>query len=305
MSIRLFGLMICCIASLPLMACQPDAAPIEPNLSEDMMPPPQVEVFVKATGSGQGIISSMPYGISCGVTCTGRFPIGQPLTIVASPDFQSSFEGFRGACKGTTCTLTPDSTDLIDIYATFRQLACMPSSTTPCTVCNSYSSWVPGNGTATCGLDGIWGMCEKVTRSYGYVHHSDMIHNCGSINSDETWSCPMSTSLVYMYTPGKSLYKGKYSVSSPSMTMRSDKISGPALGYFLIYVYRNGSLVGSKQNTQYLYPRNDTTFSPVTIDNIEALDGCQNFQISITAGAYSGNFPVEIKSISKPSILPM
>lgn len=271
----------------------------------DLAPPPvpKVEIAVKGTGTGQGIITSMPDGISCGVTCSSTFPVGQPVTIVASPDFRSSFEGFRGGCKGMKCILTPDSTDLIDIYATFRQLACMPGSAMGCTMCNAYSSWVPGNGTASCGPDGVWGMCEKATRNYRSIGHAEINHNCGSANGDGTWSCPMTKSGLYFNTYSKSIYTGKYRISGPSMIVRIDDPTPYAFVTMYLSAYRNGSQVGSIGRVYSPSTRFDQGLPSLALDNIEALDGCQNFYFVIYT--YSDRGTMEFKNISGFDVRPM
>ncbi|WP_411727838.1 InlB B-repeat-containing protein [Methyloglobulus sp.] len=61
---------------------------------------------VNKTGTGAGTITSSPAGIDCGVTCTGNFAPNTDITLTATPTAGSSFDGWTGACAGTTSTCT-------------------------------------------------------------------------------------------------------------------------------------------------------------------------------------------------------
>ena len=64
-------------------------------------------VTVAKTGSGSGVITSTPAAINCGATCTATMQTGSTLTLRATADPDSRFEGWSGACSGTgTCTVT-------------------------------------------------------------------------------------------------------------------------------------------------------------------------------------------------------
>jgi hypothetical protein len=68
-------------------------------------------LIVSVAGTGAGLVTSSPAGISCGddaAACAVQFPSGTQvqLTALAGPD--SSFQGWTGACAGqaATCVLT-------------------------------------------------------------------------------------------------------------------------------------------------------------------------------------------------------
>lgn len=56
------------------------------------------------TGVG-GLITSVPAGISCEDVCTGTFPHGTPVTLIAAPIAGSVFKEWSGACAAALCEL--------------------------------------------------------------------------------------------------------------------------------------------------------------------------------------------------------
>lgn len=66
-------------------------------------------VSVTKTGGGQGTVTSLPAGISCGNTCSASFGEGQQLQLTAAPLNGGVFTGWSGACAtamtNPTCTL--------------------------------------------------------------------------------------------------------------------------------------------------------------------------------------------------------
>lgn len=51
-------------------------------------------------GTGQGTVASEPLGISCGATCSAKYPDGTAVTLKAAPAPGSTFAGWSGACSG-------------------------------------------------------------------------------------------------------------------------------------------------------------------------------------------------------------
>jgi PASTA domain/Divergent InlB B-repeat domain len=84
-------------------------------------PAPQVVESVKAAvpkftltiaklGTGSGTVTSSVVGISCGTTCAAAFDSGTNVTLTATPDGNSTFAGWSGACSGSgSCTVTIDA----------------------------------------------------------------------------------------------------------------------------------------------------------------------------------------------------
>jgi uncharacterized repeat protein (TIGR02543 family) len=73
-------------------------------------PPPQhLEVSQAGTGGGTGKISSSPAGINnCVATCGFDYNVNTLVTLSATPDVNSSFTGWTGACTNASgdCTVT-------------------------------------------------------------------------------------------------------------------------------------------------------------------------------------------------------
>jgi uncharacterized repeat protein (TIGR02543 family) len=62
---------------------------------------------VSKTGTGSGIVTSDPAGIDCGSACSKAYGYNTSVTLSASPDADSIFVGWSGACTGTgTCLVT-------------------------------------------------------------------------------------------------------------------------------------------------------------------------------------------------------
>lgn len=71
------------------------------------------------TGSGNGLVSSIPSGIRCGDACQEDFVIGAHVLLQATPGPGSTFAGWSGACVGSeACTVIMDADR--SVTATFR-----------------------------------------------------------------------------------------------------------------------------------------------------------------------------------------
>lgn len=89
---------------------------------------------VARTGTGTGVVSSSPAGITCGATCSASFGFGTAVTLTAAASPGSVFTGWSGGgCTGTgVCTVTV--TAATSVTASFVPGACdnfsRPNSTT-------------------------------------------------------------------------------------------------------------------------------------------------------------------------------
>ena len=99
-------------------------------------PPPPANSFnlsVSKTGSSNGTITSNPAGINCGADCGESYSSGSQITLSASPDNNSRFDGWSGACNGAgTCVLTMDGDKSVSaIFNSFETTPPPPPPTPP------------------------------------------------------------------------------------------------------------------------------------------------------------------------------
>ncbi|SJM92816.1 DUF1566 domain-containing protein [Crenothrix polyspora] len=83
---------------------------------------PPGTVTVSKNGTGVGTVSSIPAGINCGATCSANFVgIRIPAVIIlrASPDANSVFVGWGGACSGSSTLCRVSKSTANSVSATF------------------------------------------------------------------------------------------------------------------------------------------------------------------------------------------
>lgn len=75
-------------------------------------------VSITKTGSGTGMVTSTPQGISCGADCTESYPSGTSVVLTATPSAGSKFIGWSGSCSGSgVCIISVNSA--INVIARF------------------------------------------------------------------------------------------------------------------------------------------------------------------------------------------
>ena len=82
---------------------------------------PSFLLEVARAGKGSGKVTSTPAGIDCGIDCPESYLSFTKVTLTATPDPGSTFEGWGGACSdatGDTCEIT--MLEDLDAVATFR-----------------------------------------------------------------------------------------------------------------------------------------------------------------------------------------
>ncbi|MBK1700588.1 DUF1566 domain-containing protein [Thiococcus pfennigii] len=92
-------------------------------------PPTNYTLTVAKAGTGTGTVTSNPAGIDCGSDCSQGYVSGTVVTLTATPDSGSTFDGWSGACSGglTTCPVT--MTAAKSVTATFGSGSCPASIT--------------------------------------------------------------------------------------------------------------------------------------------------------------------------------
>lgn len=76
-------------------------------------------VNVSLMGSGSGRVDSQPAGIACGEDCSAEFPVGEVVTLTATPDSGHLFTGWSGGCQGTSAVCRMTLSQATDVTAEF------------------------------------------------------------------------------------------------------------------------------------------------------------------------------------------
>ncbi|MHB1094802.1 MAG: InlB B-repeat-containing protein [Gemmatimonadaceae bacterium] len=81
--------------------------------------PDQFALSVTSVGTGTGVVTSSPAGITCGTQCAWSFEFGSTVVLTAEPASGSIFGGWSGACAGSQATCTVEMSQLRTVTATF------------------------------------------------------------------------------------------------------------------------------------------------------------------------------------------
>ena len=155
----------------------------------------QYSLTVNKDGNGSGTISSQPFGIDCGSTCTADFNYGTVVTLTAVADTGSTFTNWGGACSGTgDCVVT--MTQARSVTATF--------------ILEQYSLTVDkdGNGSGTVssqptGID--CGSTCTADFNYGTVVTLTAVADTGSTFTDWSGACSGTGDCVVTMTEARSV----------------------------------------------------------------------------------------------------
>jgi uncharacterized repeat protein (TIGR02543 family) len=92
---------------------------------------------VAKDGTGDGTVTSSPAGVDCGSDCSESYAYNTMVTLTATPDVESGFVGWSGACTGTDpCVVTMSESR--SVTATFNRLAGI--NFYPVTPCRVYDT---------------------------------------------------------------------------------------------------------------------------------------------------------------------
>jgi hypothetical protein len=78
---------------------------------------------VEKQGAGSGTITDASGALDCGGTCAADFEQGETVTLEATPDADSTFAGWSGACSGTDATCVLTLTEDTVVTASFAEKA--------------------------------------------------------------------------------------------------------------------------------------------------------------------------------------
>lgn len=106
-----------------------------------------IEMFIKIyantlsvtkSGTGSGVVSSSPSGISCAEFCSAQFSAITTVTLTATPDDMSNFIGWSGDCSGTgPCSFSMSGNK--NVIATFNAKSLAQTTE------NGSTGWSPQN----------------------------------------------------------------------------------------------------------------------------------------------------------------
>ncbi|MFZ4857456.1 MAG: putative Ig domain-containing protein [Desulfuromonadaceae bacterium] len=111
------------------------------------------------SGTGNGTITSSADNINCGATCSASITSGTTVTLTATPNSSSTFEGWSGACGGTgTCNVTINTAQNVTATFTLAPVingACGASANSTLTIAPTTDLCTTGTATVVTGT-GPW-----------------------------------------------------------------------------------------------------------------------------------------------------
>jgi hypothetical protein len=120
-------------------------------------PSPSPPLLLSVTKSGEGLVTSEPAGISCGIACSADFASDSSVTLTANGTAGSTFTGWSGACTGIgSCIVVMNAPQTVS--ATFTA----PPSTASLTVTNIGT----GSGTVNSSPGGIAQCTNSCTANF-------------------------------------------------------------------------------------------------------------------------------------------
>jgi len=114
-------------------------------------------------GNGQGTVTFSPPGslASCSASCSNRYDPGTEVTLAATPNAQTTFAGWSGACTGTgSCRVTMSAAQQVSVV--FQAVSSGPQQVL------SLATSGSGTGTLSVSANGITQHCNGAcTMSFG------------------------------------------------------------------------------------------------------------------------------------------
>ena len=90
----------------------------------EFSPPQNATLTINPTGTGSGLVTSIPSGIVCGSSCNAEYTKGSKVTLVPAPANGSAFAGWEGAgCKGEPAECEVDLSRNKTVTAKFDRAA--------------------------------------------------------------------------------------------------------------------------------------------------------------------------------------
>ena len=91
---------------------------------------PYLQIRVEKSGTGGGVVTSVPTGVNCGFTCTYSFLPNTVVTLTTTPFISSTFTGWSGAVVTTAnpVTLTVDTPKNVTATFTLKTYSITPTA---------------------------------------------------------------------------------------------------------------------------------------------------------------------------------
>lgn len=155
-------------------------------------------VTVAKSGSGSGTVSTDVGALNCGATCSAAYAHGTEVTLTASPDRNSTFVGWTGACSGTSQTCTVTVAASVSVTATFAEV----THELTITKGGSGAGVVATSEETLCGSD-----CTFLARSYGAGERVTLLATASVGSTFVAWSgaCTGTTSCIVTMTEAQSV----------------------------------------------------------------------------------------------------
>jgi hypothetical protein len=166
---------------------------------------------VVKSGIGNGTVTSVPPGISCGSICQSNFTIGTDVTLTASVDAGSVFTGWSsGGCSGTgPCTITLNSDTTIAASFTLSgdcSYTISPANKTFNANGGSLSIKVSATGQTSCPAPAV-------------VEDAEWI----SVSGTPPWKANKGTvKIAVQKNPGSQSRTGAVSIGGQTLTIKED-----------------------------------------------------------------------------------
>jgi hypothetical protein len=107
-------------------------------------PPGNQTLTVNKSGTGSGMVTSFPTGISCGSDCTEDYGYNTEVTLTATNTAGSTFAGWSGACSGTdSCVVSMTSAKFVTASFAIDTTSAQFYSV------STYDGWVLESGETT------------------------------------------------------------------------------------------------------------------------------------------------------------
>ena len=153
-------------------------------------------VSISVAGGGSGTVTSNPAGINCGSSCQADFLSGTAVTLTATPNSNSNFTGWSGACSGSgACTVTISAATSATATFALQDFSLSPAST-------ALSLQPGGQGTDVITLAGVKGPFGSAVQLA-----------CAVAGPQPQPTCALSTASA---TPGSNSVTSTLTVSAPT-----------------------------------------------------------------------------------------